>query len=156
MHRLNVQVEIIKHNDWLDVDFRHGAAESYCCVETFIALGALRCQLFFSQKDCAKAALETEMICFLRRRAVCVLPRTGREVTSIGETTMLHKHLIALCCHLSAQTCTTPGQILEVLDAMQVHDHEIFCSTECRRSRPKCKSNALYRPTVDNDRMSRL
>ena len=35
------------------------------------------------------------MTCFLRRRAVCVLPRTGREVASIGETTMLQKHFVS-------------------------------------------------------------
>ena len=76
------------------LNLKHGAAESYCCVETFIVLKACAVSFWFIERLC-KGALETEMNCFLRRRAVCVLPRTGREGASIGETTMLQKHFVS-------------------------------------------------------------
>jgi len=73
---------------------KHGAADSYCCVETFIVLKACAVSFLFTERLC-KGALETEMTCFLCKRAVCVFLRMAREFASIVATTMLKKHFNA-------------------------------------------------------------
>ena len=76
------------------LNLKHGAAESYCCVETFIVLKACAVSFWFIERLC-KGALETETTSFLCKRAVCVVLRMGREFASIGATTSLKKHFNA-------------------------------------------------------------
>ncbi len=73
---------------------KHGAAESYCGVETFIVLKACAVSFWFIARLC-KGALETWTTSFLCKMAVCVFLRMGREFASIGVTAILKKHFYA-------------------------------------------------------------
>ena len=90
------------------LNVKHGAADSYCCIETFIVLKACAVSFWFIARLC-KGALETWTTSFLCKRAVCVFLRMGREFASIGVATILKKHF-----HAQGRFTRTAGKISKI------------------------------------------